>query len=108
MVSKLSREEERRLIADAEAARDDPDAPLVSVPLKVAEDACVSLTLRLPVETFVRLERVAEANDLSLPDTIRRALDAFETSTASAEEAPQASPAPRSAGSRRRKPAKAC
>lgn len=105
-MSKLSREEERQLIADAEAARDDPDAPLVSVPLEVAEDARVSLTLKLPLETFVRLERAAEANDLSLPDAIRRALDAYEAAQAPAKETPTASPSP-PRGSTRRKSAKA-
>ncbi len=105
-MSKLSREEERQLIADAESARDDPDAPLVSVPLKVAEGAGVSLTLRLPLETFLHLERVAEANDLSLPDAIRHALDAYEAARAPAQETPKASPSP-PPGSTRRKSAKA-
>ncbi|MCY3647570.1 MAG: hypothetical protein OXH07_11420 [Chloroflexi bacterium] len=103
-MSKLSPEEERQLIADAEAARDDPDAPLVSVPLKIAEDAGVSLTLRLPLETFVRLERAARANDLSLGEAVAQALDALEAAGGPpAEEAPEASPPPR----RRRKSAKA-
>lgn len=105
-MSKLSREEERQLIADAEAARDDPDAPLVSVPLRVAEDAGVSLTLKLPIETFLRLERVAEANDLSLPDAIRQALDAYEAARAPEQETPKAGPSP-PRGSTRRKSAKA-
>ena len=98
-MSKLSREEERQLIADVEAARDDPDAPLVSVPLKVAEDAGVSLTLRLPFETFIRLERAAEANDLSLADAISRALDAFETAgDPAAQDVSEAGPPPQPRG----------
>lgn len=105
-MSKLSRDEERQLIADAEAARDDPDAPLVSVPLEVAEDARVSLTLKLPLHTFVRLERVVEANDLSLSEAIGRALDAYEAAGAAEEETPKASPSP-PPGSTRRKSAKA-
>ncbi len=103
-MSKLSPEEERQLIADAEAARDDSDAPLVSVPLKVAEDAGVSLTLSLPFETFIRLERAASAGNLTMCEVIVRALDALEgASAAPAEEAPEATPPPR----RRRKSAKA-
>ena len=102
-MSRLSPEEERQLIADAEAARDDPGAPLVSVPLKVAEDAGVSLTLRLPVETFIRLERAARANDLSIGEVITRALDAFAAAAPPAEKAPEATPPPRP----RRKSAKA-
>lgn len=102
-MSKLSPEEERQLIAEAEAARDDPDAPLVSVPLQVAEDAGVSLTLRLPVETFIRLERAAEASNLSLSDVISRALDSLEAASSAAGEAPQATPPSR----RTRKSAKA-
>ncbi len=102
-MSKLSREEELQLIADVEAARDDPDAPLVSVPLEVAEDAGVSLTVKLSFETFIRLDRAAKANDLPLGEVITRALDAFEATDAPPEEVPEASPPPQ----RRRKSAKA-
>lgn len=92
------------MIADAEAARDDPDAPLVSVPLKVSEDAGVSLTLTLSAETFIRLERAARANNLSLGEVIDRALDALEAASAPAaqDEAPAGPPS-----RRRRRSAKA-
>ena len=102
-MSKLSREEELQLIADVEAARDDSDAPLVAVPLVVAEDAGVSLTVKLSVETFIRLDRAAKANDLPLGEVITRALDAFEATDAPPEEVPEASPPPQ----RRRKSARA-
>ena len=102
-MSRLSPEEELQLIADVEAARDDPDAPLVSVPLEVAEDAGVSLTVKLSFETFIRLDRAAKANDLPLGEVITRALDAFEAAAAPPEDVPEASPPPQ----RRRKSAKA-
>ncbi len=100
-MSKLSREEELQLIADVEAARDDPDAPLVS--LEVAEDAGVSLTVKLSFETFIRLEKAAEANGLTMGEVIVQALEAFEAADAPPEEVPEASPPPQ----RRRKSAKA-
>ena len=87
------------MIADAEAARDDPDAVLTSVPLQVAENQRAFLRVELPFETIGRLHTVAEANDLTMGEVITRALDAFEATDAP----PEASPPPQ----RRRKSARA-
>jgi hypothetical protein len=102
-VSKLSHEEERQLIAEVEALRDDPDAPLDMVPLQPAQDPRAVLSVELPFETIGRLQTLADAHGLSLGEVITRVLDSFEASTVSEEEASEASPPPR----RRRRSAKA-
>ncbi len=95
-MSKLSSEEERQLIADAEAVRDDPDSPLTLVPLQPAKDPRAVLTVQLPFETIDRLQKAAEANDLSLGEAIGLALDALETAEAPpAEDVPDATPQPK-------------
>ena len=95
-MSKLSSEEELQLIADVEAARDDPDAVLTSVPIQVAKDPRAVLTVQLPFETIDRLRKAAEANDLSLGEAIGLALDALETADAPpAEDVPDATPQPK-------------
>ena len=76
-MSKLSREEELRLIADAEAARDDPDAEWHAVDMRVEKDAPAVLTLTLPMTTLGRLQKAAEARECSLPDLLDHALDAL-------------------------------
>ncbi len=102
-MSRLSPEEERQLIADAEAARDDPDAVLTSVPLQVAENQRAFLRVELPFETIGRLHTVAEASDLTMGEVIVQALEAFEAAKTPPEDVPEASPPPQ----RRRKSAKA-
>ena len=77
-MSKLSREEELRLIADAEAARDDPDTEWHPVDMRVERDAPAVLTLTLPMGTLGRFQRAAEARECSLPELLNHALDALE------------------------------
>ncbi len=77
-MSKLSREEELRLIADAEAARDDPDAEWRPVDLRVERDAPAVLTLTLPMGTLGRFQHAAEAREYSLPELLDGVLDALE------------------------------
>lgn len=79
-MSKLSSEEERRLIAEVEALRDDPDSPLSLVRLEPAENPRAFLRVELPFETIGRLHTVAEANDLTMGEVIVQALEAFEGS----------------------------
>ena len=66
----MTSEEERQLVADAEAARDDPDSPLLPSSLRVAEDAGVILTVRLRAETMVNLERAAKAREGSISELL--------------------------------------
>ena len=102
-MARLSPEEEHRLIAEVEALRDDPDAPLTMIPLQPAKNPRATLTVELPFETIDRLQKAAEANDLSLGEAIGLALDALETADAPpAEDVPEASPPPRRGGSRRK------
>ena len=72
-----TREEELRLIADAEAARDDPDAEWHPVDMRVEQDAPAVLTLTLPMGTLGRFQRAAEARECSLPELLDHALDAL-------------------------------
>lgn len=103
-MSRLSPEEERQLIAELEALRDDPNAQLTLVPLQAAENPRAFLRVELPFETIGRLHTVAEANDLTMGEVIVQALEAFEDAGDSpAQDAPEASPPAR----RRKKPAKA-
>lgn len=76
-MSRLSREEELRLIADAEAARDDPDAEWRAVDMRVEKDAPAVLTLTLPMTTLGRWQKAAQARECSLPDLLDHALDAL-------------------------------
>ena len=83
-MSNLSREEELRLIADAEAARDDPDAEWRPVDMRVEQDAPAVLTLTLPMGTLGRFQRAAEARECSLPELLDHALDALGDTSPSA------------------------
>ena len=76
---RLSPEEEKALIAEFEALRDDPDdTPLTSVPIEVAEDQRAVLTVETPFETIDHLHKLSEATGLSYGEVITQALDAFE------------------------------
>ena len=102
-MARLSPEEERQLIAEMEALRDDPDSPLTLVPIQPAKNPRAFLRVELPFETIGRLQKAAEANDLSLGEVIGRALDVFETAgDPAAQDGSEASPPPqpskRSAG----------
>ena len=66
----MTSEEERQLIADAEAARDDPDSPLLPSSLTVADDAGVVLTVHLRPETMINLERAAKAREGSISELL--------------------------------------
>ena len=74
-MTRMTSEEERQLIADAEAARDDPDAAWEPVDLRVAKDAPAVLTLELPMQTLGRLQRAARDRECSLPELLDHALD---------------------------------
>lgn len=76
-MSRLSSEEEQRLIADAEAARDDPDVQMVPSRLRVEKDAPAILTLRLSFTAVSRLQRGAVANGLSPSELVERAIDRY-------------------------------
>ena len=91
-MSRLSPEEEKELIAEFEALRDDPDdTPLTSVSLPVAENQRAFLRVELPFEAIGHLHELSEATGLSYGEVITRALDAFER----AGEAPASPPARR-------------
>ena len=78
-MSRPSPEEERKLIAEFEALRDDPDdTPLTSVSLQVAENQQAFLRVELPPKTISHLHELSEATGLSYGEVITRALDAFE------------------------------
>ena len=94
-MARLSPEEERQLIAEMEALRDDPDSPLTLVPIQPAKNPRAFLRVELPFETIGRLQKAAEANDLSFGEVIGVALDAFETvGDPAAQDVSEASPPP--------------
>ena len=98
-MARLSPEEERQLIAEMEALRDDPDSPLTLVPIQPAKNPRAFLRVELPFETIGRLQKAAEANDLSFGEVIGVALDAFETAgEPAAQDVSEASPPPQPRG----------
>ena len=98
-MARLSPEEERQLIAEMEALRDDPDSPLTLVPIQPAKNPRAFLRVELPFETIGRLQKAAEANDLSFGEVIGVALDAFETAgDPAAEDVSEAGPPPQPRG----------
>ena len=95
-MSRLSPEEERELIAEFEALRDDPDAPLTLIPVEPAKNPRAFLRVELPPKTISHLHKLSEATGLSYGEVITRALDAFERAgEAPAREAPASPPARR-------------
>ena len=96
-MSRPSPEEERELIAEFEALRDDPDdTPLTLIPVEPAKNPRAFLRVELPPKTISHLHELSEATGLSYGEVITRALDAFERAgEAPAREAPASPPARR-------------
>ena len=95
-MSRPSPEEERKLIAEFEALRDDPDAPLTLIPVEPAKNPRAFLRVELPFEAIGHLHKLSEATGLSYGEVITRALDAFERAgEPPAREAPASPPARR-------------
>lgn len=74
-MSKLSREEERQLISDAEAARDDPAVVPEPVEATPAQNATIVLSVRLPAERARQFREAAAARQLSLSELLDRAVE---------------------------------
>lgn len=68
---------EERLIAEAEAARDDPATQLHPVQMRIAEGTTAVLSVRLPLDELRALRRLAEARGVSISGLLQEAVAAL-------------------------------